>query len=217
MLYRTERKREKMNITKLSPTTAKDLIGLVNDLKSLPRNGKMGYSTKGGGNVEFRYVELRDIMEKIKEFPTFAFMQPLGTDNTKPCLQCLLVHESGEFILSDPYELKFKDNSSSQDQGAIITYTRRYSASSFFGISDDDTDGKNPAEELEKEEAAKAEKLAKEKAKVQTDITQLWQTLVTKFGKNEAVYEQLGLNKTQFMDKYNNTPSDLLKKMKDVK
>lgn len=130
-----------MKLEKLSPEFVKDLIPLVNSLGNLPKTAAVSY-----GPTRFNYVPLDDILARIKADPNFAFMQPLGlmADGVTPALQCILIHRSGEILASDSYPLRIKEGAKKQDEGAEITYSRRYVASSFFGIaSDDDTDANN--------------------------------------------------------------------------
>lgn len=129
-----------MDLTKISPEFAKNLIELVNDLGSLQKTAAVSY-----GNTRFHYVPLDDMLAKIKQNGNFAFMQPLGVmQDGKPCIKCLLIHKSGESIISDPYPLRIREGAKKQDEGAEITYSRRYCAASFLGIaSDEDTDANN--------------------------------------------------------------------------
>ena len=129
-----------MDLTKISPEFAKDLIELVNDLGSLQKTAAVSY-----GNTRFHYVPLDDMLARIKQNGNFAFMQPLGImQDGKPCIKCLLIHKSGESIISDPYPLRIREGAKKQDEGAEITYSRRYCAASFLGIaSDEDTDANN--------------------------------------------------------------------------
>lgn len=133
---------------------ASDLITLVNSLGTLEKTSEVRY-----GTTNFKYVPLDDILGKIKENKNFAFMQPLGTmDDGSQCIQCVLIHKSGHTIVSDPYKLKVKDGGKKQDEGAEITYSRRYCAASFLGIaSDEDTDAQGE-EEYSKSKASSISK-----------------------------------------------------------
>ncbi len=133
---------------------ASDLIALVNSLGTLEKTSEVRY-----GTTNFKYVPLDDILGKIKENKNFAFMQPLGTmDDGSQCIQCVLIHKSGYTIVSDPYKLKVKDSGKKQDEGAEITYSRRYCAASFLGIaSDEDTDAQGE-EECSKSKASSGNK-----------------------------------------------------------
>lgn len=130
-----------MNIEKVSPEFVKDLIPLVNSLGNIPKTATVKY-----GATSFSYVPLDDIMAKIKSNEHFAFMQPLGKDDVgNPAIQCILIHDNGETLVSDPFTLPIISGMKPQDVGAVLTYYRRYSASAFLGIaSDEDNDAQSP-------------------------------------------------------------------------
>ena len=128
------------DLTKISPEFAKDLIELVNDLGELQKTAAVSY-----GATRFHYVPLDDILARIKQNHNFALLQPLGVmQDGRPCIKCLLIHKSGEILASDSYPLRIKDGAKKQDEGAEITYSRRYCLASFLSIaSDEDTDANN--------------------------------------------------------------------------
>ena len=129
-----------MDLTKISPEFARDLIELVNDLGDLQKTAAVSY-----GATRFHYVPLDDMLARVKANNNFALLQPLGVmHDGRPCIKCLLIHKSGESIISDPYPLRIKEGAKKQDEGAEITYSRRYCLASFLGIaSDEDTDANN--------------------------------------------------------------------------
>lgn len=126
-----------MNIEKVSPEFAKDLIELINSCKGIKYNAKVAF-----GNTKFDYVTLDKIYAHVKHNNNFAILEPLGTNEAgQPALQIILVHKSGETLTSDYYNLNLPNNGKKQDEGAAITYTKRYALGSFLGIStDEDTD-----------------------------------------------------------------------------
>ena len=128
------------SLTKISPEFAKDLIELVNDLGDLQKTAAVSY-----GATRFHYVPLDDMLARVKANNNFALLQPLGVmQDGRPCIKCLLIHKSGESLVSDPYPLRIKEGAKKQDEGAEITYSRRYCLASFLGIaSDEDTDANN--------------------------------------------------------------------------
>ena len=128
------------DLTKISPEFAKDLIELVNYLGELQKTAAVSY-----GATRFHYVPLDDMLARIKQNHNFALLQPLGVmQDGRPCIKCLLIHKSGEILASDSYPLRIKDGAKKQDEGAEITYSRRYSLASFLSIaSDEDTDANN--------------------------------------------------------------------------
>ena len=128
-----------MNITNVSPEFAKDLIELINSCKGIKYNKKVKYtSKKTGQTTEFEYTTLDKIYAHVKNNNNFALLEPMGTNEAgQPAIQIILVHKSGETITSDYYILNLPNNGSKQDEGAVITYTKRYALGSFLGISTD--------------------------------------------------------------------------------
>lgn len=133
----------------ISQEVAKDLIELVNSITGLKKSKSVNYRTKNGVTA-FNYVPLDDILIKIKENNNFALMQPIGTDeNGRTGVKCVLIHKSGHVIESDTYPFQLMQNSKIQDEGAEITYRKRYALGAFLGIStEDDTDG-NVSQEID--------------------------------------------------------------------
>ena len=127
-----------MNIEKVSPEFAKDLIELINSCKGIKYNKKVSITTKTGRNISFEYTTLDRIYAHIKNNNNFALLEPIGTNEVgQPAVQIILIHKSGEAITSDYYALNLPNNGSKQDEGSAITYTKRYALGSFLGISTD--------------------------------------------------------------------------------
>ena len=141
-----------IGLESLSPEIATDLIGLVNSLQKLQKSCNVKYNvlnkkTNQWSTKEFNYVPLDDILEKIKENGNFAFMQPIGFDKGSQTvgIKCVLIHKSGKYLESDVFPIKTKEDMKIQDEGAEITYRKRYAAGAFFGIAtEEDTDGNDP-------------------------------------------------------------------------
>lgn len=204
-----------MELKTLNKQTAIDLIKLINSLKGFKKDGTVSYSTKAGAK-EYKYIPLDNILEKVKENEDFALMQPLGKDAYgAPCVQCILIHKDGETIVSDYFPLNYKDESSPQDKGSVITYMKRYALASFLGISSEtDDDGNQPnlnEDELKKQQEEANKKL---KAKFQKEITKIFNQLVTDFGSNAEVYKNIEMSKEEFLLEYNNNPNQLLESLK---
>lgn len=136
-----------MQIERVSQEFAKDLISLINGCKGIEYNAKVSY-----GKTEFEYVTLDKIYAHVKQDNNFAIFEPLGTNpEGKPALQIVIVHKSGEAITSDYYPLNISDNAKKQDEGAAITYTKRYALGSFLGLcTEQDIDGGESGEEEDK-------------------------------------------------------------------
>ena len=145
-----------MNITNVSQEFAKDLIHLINGCKGITYNAKVTY-----GKTEFKYVTLDKIYAHVKKDENFAILEPLGTNpEGKPALQIVIVHKSGEAITSDYYPLNVSENAKKQDEGAAITYTKRYALGSFLGLcTEQDIDGGKSGNESEKPKLSPRERL----------------------------------------------------------
>ena len=96
-----------------------------------------------------KYAPLSEVLNVVR---------PLLSKNGLTVVQCpssdtttqdiviitMLLHESGEWIESDPLFLKM-DKPTPQGAGSAITYGRRYALSSILGISSEDDDDGNIA------------------------------------------------------------------------
>ena len=146
----------------VSPDVAKDLIELVNSIKGLEKSSKVEYSVKnkdGGWNKKtFNYVPLDNILEKVKENNNFALLQPIGIDESGlNGVKCILIHKSGHIFETNTYPFNAVESTKIQDEGAEITYRKRYSVSAFLGMStEEDTDGNDPETNSKKPKEKKA-------------------------------------------------------------
>ena len=132
----------------ITPEIATDLITLVNQLKGLEKSAQVNYSVKNRNTGEwmrkaFDYVPLDSILNKIKENNNFALLQPIGIDENGVCgVKCILVHNSGHVFETSTYPFAVKEGAKIQDEGAEITYRKRYSLGAFLGMAtEEDTDG----------------------------------------------------------------------------
>lgn len=199
-----------IGLENLSPEIAKDLIKLVNSLQKLQKSCKVKYNVQNKTTgewmkKEFNYVPLDDILEKIKEDSNFAFMQPIGYNNETGVVgvRCVLIHKSGKFIQSDVFPIKTKEGMKIQDEGAEITYRKRYAAGAFFGIAtEEDTDGNDP-DATAKEERKATESQIKVLANCYKGATL---EKLLKENKIEKI-EDISLKKA----------SELIKKIKEIK
>lgn len=132
----------------ITPEIATDLIELVNQLKGLEKSAQVKYSVKNNKTGEwtqksFYYVPLDNILNKIKENQNFALLQPIGIDENGVCgVKCILVHKSGHVFETSTYPFAVNEGAKLQDEGAEITYRKRYSLGAFLGMAtEEDTDG----------------------------------------------------------------------------
>ena len=117
---------------------ATDLIQLVNSMKGIEKTAEVSYK-----NTQFHYVPLDNILNKVKENSNFAVLQPIGVDELGVAgVKTILIHKSGYVISTDTYPFNVKEGARLQDEGAEITYRKRYSIGALLGMAtDDDTDG----------------------------------------------------------------------------
>ena len=132
----------------ITTEVATDLIELVNQLRGLEKSAQVNYSVKNRNTGEwmrkaFDYVPLDNILNKIKENQNFALLQPIGVDeNGINGVRCILVHKSGHVFETNTYPFAVKESAKIQDEGAEITYRKRYSLGAFLGMAtEEDTDG----------------------------------------------------------------------------
>lgn len=132
----------------ITPEIATDLIELVNQLRGLEKSAQVNYSVQNRKTGEwmrkaFDYVPLDNILNKIKENKNFAMLQPVGIDENGVCgVKCILVHKSGHVFETNTYPFAVKEGAKIQDEGAEITYRKRYSLGAFLGMAtEEDTDG----------------------------------------------------------------------------
>nr|DAH32124.1 MAG TPA: ERF superfamily protein [Caudoviricetes sp.] len=148
-MFQKERKTKNMKgFENITPEIATDLIELVNQLKGLEKSAQVNYSVKNRNTGEwmkkaFDYVPLDNILNKIKENQNFALLQPIGIDENGVCgVKCVLVHKSGHVFETNTYPFAVKEDAKLQDEGAEITYRKRYSLGAFLGMAtEEDTDG----------------------------------------------------------------------------
>ena len=132
----------------ITPEIATDLIELVNQLRGLEKSAQVNYSVQNRKTGEwmqksFDYVPLDNILNKIKENQNFALLQPIGLDENGVCgVKCILVHKSGHVFETNTYPFAVNEGAKLQDEGAEITYRKRYSLGAFLGMAtEEDTDG----------------------------------------------------------------------------
>jgi len=118
---------------------AKSLANFQSEIKN-PTN------TANNPFYKSKYAPLSDILNDVRPVLTkngLSIIQAPSGDGENVVVTTLLMHESGEWLESDPLILK-AEKLTAQGAGSVITYARRYSLSAVLGISsEDDDDGNN--------------------------------------------------------------------------
>ena len=190
---------------------------------------------KDAENPQFRskYVPLEnvtDVIDKVAPQYGLAYVQNLNSDEYLIGVQTLITHESGEYIMSDWLHLDSrpilkggaKGNFTSQSQGSAITYGRRYSLASAFGIASEvDDDGNEasgnsqdnqPYQELQQQQPSQ-QQLAQEFNRARTDYFTRIHNLT---GLSSDEITQIVQNKLGATDLSNYDPGQQIGAMKEV-
>ena len=91
-----------------------------------------------------RYVTLEGTVDSIKGLCTehgLSYTQSIVSNATGVGVQTMIIHETGEYILHEPFYFPLQQQTP-QGGASASTYARRYSLSAAFGIvPEDDDDG----------------------------------------------------------------------------
>ena len=130
--------------------------------------------TKENAFLKSKYVTLDSLLQAVR--PVLAnnglsFLQVPFTGADVVSVTTMLLHESGEWLESDPFTLPLMKKDP-QGVGSVVTYARRYSLSSILGVAwdeDDDAQSNNETELIkgikhEISELAKIKGVSKENA-----------------------------------------------------
>lgn len=151
----------------------KELASALKDFQAEVKNPK---NVANNPFFNSKYAPLDEVINTIKEPLSkhgLSYIQmPNSEDGALVSITTMLLHESGEWIESDPLKLK-NDKPTAQGSGSSITYARRYQLSAMLGIASEDDDDGNTAthgasepkesKKITKEQAEEIRTLSKEK------------------------------------------------------
>lgn len=106
----------------------------------------MAAAVKDANNPAFgsKYADLASVVDAIKPALTangISYIQsPVTTDKDEVGIETLLLHSSGEYILSEPWFLPVA-KANAHGFGSALTYCRRYALAAVCGLKADDDDG----------------------------------------------------------------------------
>ncbi|WP_308636144.1 ERF family protein [Paenibacillus silvisoli] len=112
-------------------------------------NGEVHQIAKDAKNPHFknRYATLDNIVEEIRPILQkhgLSVLQIPGGDGENVIMKTMLLHESGEWLESEPLVMRPVKNDP-QGVGSCITYARRYSLCSMLSLSTGEDDDGNHA------------------------------------------------------------------------
>lgn len=132
------------SFTKTSPSIA----NLAKALSQFQKEINNPANTAVNPFYKSKYAPLSDVLNVVRPILGkygLSIIQPPSNDNDGVYIRTLLMHESGEWIETEPLILKPEKNTP-QGVGSAITYGRRYAISSVLGISSEEDDDGNANE-----------------------------------------------------------------------
>lgn len=114
-------------------------------------NAQIGSIAKDAKNPFFKsqYVTLDNLIihtrQLLQEQGLVVMQSPLSKEDGSIGIQTLLIHESGEFIESEPIYMKPAKANDAQQAGSIISYMRRYSYQAILNLNTGEDDDANRA------------------------------------------------------------------------
>lgn len=117
-------------------------------LNNFHKEVKQPFKDKNNPFYKSKYVPLENVAEAIDKTSTkfgLTYTQyPVSNEKGEVGVATILHHESGEYMEYPPLMVKPEKNTP-QGVGSAITYSRRYSLSTVFGITSDHDDDGNEA------------------------------------------------------------------------
>lgn len=117
-------------------------------LNNFHKEVKQPFKDKNNPFYKSKYVPLENVAEAIDKTSTkfgLTYTQyPVSNEKGEVGVATMLHHESGEYMEYPPLMVKPEKNTP-QGVGSAITYSRRYSLSTVFGITSDQDDDGNEA------------------------------------------------------------------------
>ena len=186
-----------MNRSETINKLALALVKFNNEVSSIPKDAKNPFYHSEYVTLDKLIISTRDILQKNG----LSVMQfPLSVDG-KIGIQTILLHESGEFIESEPLYMTPAKLNDPQAAGSIISYLRRYSYQAILNLNtgeDDDaniaTYGNNKPEPTGKLSAKQVGRLLAIGLKAGIKEPEIKKVIKSEFGKDKIE----DLNKDQY-------------------
>lgn len=107
--------------------------------------GELPGAKKDVNNPFFKskYADLASIVEALRtSFPKhgLSYVQTVVTTERGGGVETMLMHQSGEWIKGEPFDLPV-NKADAQGFGSAVTYARRYSLAAICGVAPEDDDG----------------------------------------------------------------------------
>lgn len=124
------------------------LCYIQENIKQPSKSQQANVTTKNGGSYSYSYASLEDVQKSIKaaakDTGLFYVQMPVKRGNSEIGVRTILYHADGESIDCGEFVMT-RDGSArmsmAQAEGSVLTFCRRYTLSSIFGITSDNEDG----------------------------------------------------------------------------
>lgn len=116
------------------------LVAFSGEIKSIEKDGTNPHFKSSYTTLD----HMIDVTKPILHKHGLNVMQFLGGDGERITCKTMIIHESGEWIESDPFTVKAQ-RTDPQGAGSASTYSRRYSYSATLSLSLGDDDDGNAA------------------------------------------------------------------------
>jgi hypothetical protein len=116
------------------------------EFPAIEKNRTVQVQTRTGGSYQFRYATLDAILDAVRKplaSNGLAVTQLVESSNGTARLQTLLIHATGQWLLS---EAPIISSGGNQEFGSALSYMRRYTLSSLLNIASQEDDDGNIAE-----------------------------------------------------------------------
>lgn len=123
------------------------IVEIAKALVKFQAEVKQPFKDKTNPHFRSKYVPLENVVEAVTETASkygLSFIQMPQNNGDQVGIVTLLMHESGEWIETDPIFVR-PQKQDPQGIGSAITYLKRYSLSALFGITSDEDDDANVA------------------------------------------------------------------------
>lgn len=129
-----------MNRSETITKLATALVKFNSEVSSISEDAKNPFFKSSYVTLDALIIATRNILQKNG---LVVMQSPLSKEDGSIGIQSLLIHESGEFIESEPIFMKPAKANDPQQAGSIITYMRRYSYQAILNLNTGEDDDAN--------------------------------------------------------------------------
>lgn len=185
---------------------------------------------KSAKNPHFKsnYVPLEGVVDVVNKFGPkhgLSYMQEPIYQDDKAGAQTMVMHESGEWILFEPLLLPVGQKATAQAAGSAITYARRYSLGSAFGIASEVDDDANSASDNTKQNPSNSQSRRQAPPKQEPKATDdqiavlkgIADAIADKVGKeSQVVYDAFNIAGVQTVQDFEKVKANLNKQINAI-